>query len=127
MENKAVYPVKFRWNLGSKSLPEFSSYVTNCQHDYYSKTVGAVVLDALVKGKPVVHEWIIKTLRNPDDEVLTISQFDGNGNLLYKKVMKGVKIVGHKCNYNYDCDGDDLQDHELVFTYDKLETIDNVN
>jgi hypothetical protein len=127
MENNVVIPARSRWRVEAKTLPDLSSYVVDVQHDYFSKTVGISVLDALVKGKPIVHEWIIHTLNNPGNEVFSLHHFDANGNLLYKKVLKGVKLIGHKCNHNYDNDGDDLQDHELLFTYDNLETIDNIN
>jgi hypothetical protein len=125
--NDFVISARSRYRLEAKSLSEFRSYVVDVIHDYYNKTVSATVLDALVKGKPVIHEWIIRTLRDPGQEVLTLEQHDANGNTLYKKVLKGVKLVGHRCNHNYECEGDDLQDHELLFMYDELVTVDNVN
>jgi hypothetical protein len=127
MSNDTVLPARSRWRLEAKSLPELSSYTVSVQHDYYSKFIGITVLDAIVKGKPVVHEWIVKTLNNPGEEVFTLHHHDAQGNLLYKKVLKGVKLIGHKCNHNYECEGDDLQDHELFFSYEDLQTIDNIN
>ena len=42
-----------------------------------------------------------------------------------KKIIKDAKLVGHKCYHNYTCDGDDLQDHEIIFKYEFIETIEN--
>ena len=123
MTNKEmIYPSRFRWQLHSKTFPEFSTYVAQVRHDYLSKSVKAVALDAVVGGKPVVHDWISRSIKEIKDDELTIYQFDENGNQIYAKVLKGAKIVGHSCNHDYECDGDDLQDHELIFTYEELQT-----
>jgi len=122
-----VVPARSRWRLESKTFPELSGYVVTVQEDFFSKTIGLVALDAIVNGKPVVHEWIVKTLNNPGEEVFNLYHHDGNGNLLYRKILKGLKLIGHKCNHNYECEGDDLQDHELFFTFEELQTIDNIN
>lgn len=126
-QNSVVFASRSRYRLEAKSLPDLRTYVVDVQHNYFDKSVSATVLDALIKGKPVIHEWILKTLRDPNQEVLTIEQHDCNGKSLYKKVLKGVRLIGHRCNHNYECEGDDLQDHELLFIYDDLITVDNIN
>lgn len=112
-----------KYLLEAESLPEFVNHVTEVKHDYFNKTVSVTVLDTVIKGIPVIHSWILKTIRESRGEVLTLQQQDADGNLLYKKVMKGVKLVGHVCKHDYSCEGDDLQDHELLFTYQDLETV----
>lgn len=125
--NAVEFSRKFRWRLDSKTLPDLSQYVVEVQHDYFNKSLSATVLDAIVNGKPVIHSWILATLLDSSKEEFSLSQFEGNGYLLYKKVLKGIKLIGHKCNHNYECDGDDLMDHELLFTYETIKTLDNVN
>lgn len=126
MTNETILPKRSRWKLEAKTFPDLVMYTMSVQHDYFSQTIALVVLDAIVKEKPIVHEWIVKTLNNPNEEVFSLYNHDGNGNVLYKKVLKGVKLIGHKCNHNYECDGDDLQDHELLFTYNELKTVENI-
>ena len=127
MENDIVIPAKSRYRLEAKTFPGLSKYVVNVKHDYFSKSVGFLAYDIMEKGKPVVHEWIIKTLERPGEEVFTLYHHDCNGNLLYKKILEGIKLIGHQCTHNYECEGADLQDHELFFTYEELKTINNVN
>lgn len=123
MENEEfVTPNRSRWRIESSTLPELELYVVDAQYDYYNKTISLTVLDAIVKGTPVVHAWIMTTLVDSSKEILTVRQFSGNGDTLYSKVLTGIKLIGHKCNHNYECDGDDLMDHELMFTYKNLET-----
>lgn len=115
-------PSRFRWRLESNSLLEFKNYVVDVEYDYYTKTLKATVLDAMVKNKPVVHNWIMKVLLDSSNEELKLTLFSSNGDTLYTKLLKNIKLIGHKCNYNYECEGDDLMDHELIFTYKTLET-----
>ncbi len=122
-----VLPTRSRWRVQAKTFSDLCLYTVKVQCDYYSKNVSMTVLDAIVKGKPIVHEWIVATLNSPGVEVFTLHHHDANGNLLYKKLLKGIKLVGHKCNHDYECEGDDLQDHELLFSYDELQTLDNIN
>lgn len=116
------YACRSRWHLRSSTFPDLHGLVSDVQHDYFNRSLTFKALDAVVGGKPVVHHWVLSALKDPSREEFTVSQFDGNGNVLYDKVLTGVKLVGHKCNHNYECEGDDLMDHELTFTYDNLET-----
>lgn len=125
--SEGVVAAKFRWRLDSKTLPALAQYVVDVQQDYFNKSLSVTVLDAIVNGKPMVHTWILDTLLDSSNEEFTLTQFSANGDVLYRKVLQGIKLIGHKCNHNYECEGDDLVDHELLFTYDKIKTIDNVN
>lgn len=127
LENKYVVPARSRWRIESKNLPELCTYTVDIQTDYFSKSIKIVVLDALRNGKPIVHGWITKTLNSPGEEEFSISHYDGNGNLLYKKILSTIKLIGHKCYHNYTCEGDDLQDHEILFTYEEMKVIENIN
>jgi hypothetical protein len=119
------YSSKFRWRLESKSFPDLSKYVVDVQHDYFNKSLTATILDALIRGKPVVHGWILSVLADSSQEEFTLSQFEGNGDLLYEKKLTGIKLIGHKCHHNYECDGDDLMDHQVLFTYESQKTLEN--
>ena len=124
---QVIVPARSRWRLEAETFQDLNRYAVSVQHDYYSKTIDVIVLDAIVGGKPIVHDWITKTLNSPGGETFTLYHHDANGNLLYKKILTEIKLIGHKSNLNYECDGDDLQDHELFFTYEEQETINNIN
>ena len=126
MEN-VVLLKKSRWRLESNSLKDLSLYVVDVNLDYYFKSLYFTVLDAVVSGKPIIHNWIIDKVSNSEDDVFTVTHIDGNNNTIYKKILKGVKLIGHQCNHNYDSEDEDLQDHTLTFSYEELQTIDNVN
>lgn len=127
VEEAFVTPRRSRWRLESNTLQDLSQYVVDVQYDYFNKSLLIKVLDAIVKGQPVVHSWILKTLLDASKEELKLIQFSGNGDELYVKTLKDIKLIGHKCNHNYECEGDDLMDHELMFTYKSLETKTNEN
>lgn len=124
MENYII-PSRSRWKIQSKKLKDLNSYIVSVKADYFNKFFTINVLDVLVNNKPIVHNWIIELLENPTVEEFTINHHDANGNFLYKKIIKDAKLVGHKCYHNYTCDGDDLQDHEIIFKYEFIETIEN--
>jgi hypothetical protein len=125
---KVSIPAKFRFKFELRSFPELSQYVTDVELDCFSKTLDLIVLDAVVDKKPIVHEWIINTLNNPGKIDFLIRQYDFEGNLLYSKLLKKMKLIGHKCNHNYGMeDNKDLQNHELMFIYNDLEIIKEQN
>lgn len=125
--NDIVLPARSRFRVESLNLADLGSYVTDVVLDYYSKSVVLKVLDVILNGKPVVHDWIIDTLNNPGKERFIVHQHDANGNVLYKKVLKGIKLIGHVCNHDYSSEGNDLQDHELWFSYEELQVVTNLN
>lgn len=121
MDKNIVFPSKSRWRLESKTFRDLTSYIVDVAYDYYSKTISLNVLDAVIKGKPVVHEWIVQILENPGEEVFTLRHHNENLHAIYRKILKGIKLIGHKCNHNYTCNHEDIQDHELLFTYETIE------
>lgn len=125
--NGIVLPTRSRFRVECLNLPELESCTTEVNLDYYTKSIELKVLDVIKNGKPVVHDWIIHTLNNPNKEKLTVHQHDANGNILYKKILTGIKLIGHLCNHDYACEGNDLQDHELWFSYEELNVITNLN
>lgn len=125
--NDIILPTKSRFRIESQNLPDLASYTIDVDLDYYSKKILLKVLDVIRNGKPVVHEWIIDTLNNPGKEKFVLHQHDANGNDLYKKVFKNIALIGHLCNHDYSCEGNDLQDHDLWFSYEELQVINNIN
>ena len=110
-----VFPRTFRFLFISKKNPDMHYFTNKVSIDYFSQGIELSVYERVTLQ---THDWIMDMSDPSYDDDFTLTALDGCGNKLYVLEFHGVKICGHKVDYDYA--NSDVVQHKITLGYHKM-------
>jgi hypothetical protein len=113
--SERVFPRTFRFLFISKKNPDMHYFTNKVGIDYFNKGIEISVYERVTLQ---THDWIMDMIQDGYADDFTLTALDGCGEKLYILEFQGVKIAGHRVDYDYA--NSDVVQHKLTLGYQNM-------
>lgn len=117
-------PRRFRFTLESLDHPKITMWVKQVNLDMFNKKLH---IKAIENQDLDVLKWVEglgqkgENVKVSSCDVLTLNNYDGKGDVLYRLVFKKLNCESHICPYNYE--SSEEVNHSITISFGILEMI----